>query len=262
MIKAKKSLGQNFLIDKNIINKIIDLVDITNKNILEIGPGTGSLTLEILKKKPKKIILIEKDNKLVDLLKDKLNKNIEIINEDVLKIDENNLYNQNLTVFGNLPYNVSTEILSKWILNLNPKKIWFSCLILMFQKEVADRIISKFNTKDYGRLTILANWRLNIKKIMDIKPNSFQPKPKVESTVLFFEPKNNFTKFKNAKNLEKITRIFFMHRRKMIKKPYKQLFRDNENIASELGINLNLRPQNLDFNTYYELTKRYEFLRG
>ena len=262
MIKAKKSLGQNFLIDQNIINKIIDLVDIKNKNILEIGPGTGSLTLEILKKEPKKIILIEKDDKLVDLLKDKLNKDIEFINKDVLKIDENNLNNQILTVFGNLPYNISTEILSKWILNLNPKKVWFSCLILMFQKEVANRIISKFNTKDYGRLAILANWRLNIKKIMDIKPNSFQPRPKVESTVLFFEPKKNYMKFKNAKNLEKITRIFFMHRRKMIKKPFNQLFNNNENIASELGIDLNLRPQNLDFTTYYELTKRYEFLRG
>ena len=262
MIKAKKSLGQNFLIDQNIINKIIDLVDIKNKNILEIGPGTGSLTLEILKKEPKKIILIEKDDKLVDLLKDKLNKDIEFINKDVLKIDENNLNNQILTVFGNLPYNISTEILSKWILNLNPKKVWFNCLVLMFQKEVADRIISKFNTKDYGRLAILANWRLNIKKIMDIKPNSFQPKPKVESTVLFFEPKKNFEKFKDAKNLEKITRIFFMHRRKMIKKPFKQLFNNNKNIASELGIDLNLRPQNLDFETYYELTKRYEFLRS
>ena len=262
MIKAKKSLGQNFLIDQNIISKIIDLVDIKNKSILEIGPGTGSLTLEILKKEPKKIILIEKDDKLVDLLKNKLNKNIEFINKDVLKIDENNLNNQILTVFGNLPYNISTEILSKWILNLNPKKVWFSCLVLMFQKEVADRIISKFNTKDYGRLTILANWRLNIKKIMDIKPNSFQPRPKVESTVLFFEPKKKYMKFKNAKNLEKITRTFFMHRRKMIKKPFNQLFNSHENIASELGINLNLRPQNLDFNTYYELTKKYEFLRS
>ena len=262
MIKAKKSLGQNFLVDQNIINKIINIVDIKDKIILEIGPGTGNLTLEILKKKPKKVILIEKDEKLIDLLKNRLNKDIELINKDVLKIDENNLNNQILTVFGNLPYNISTEILSKWILNINPKKVWFSSLVLMFQKEVADRIISKYNTKEYGRLTILANWRLNIKKIMDIKPNSFQPKPKVESTVLFFEPKKNFTKFKNAKNLEKITRIFFMHRRKMIKKPFKQLFSDNENIASELGIDLNLRPQNLDFETYYELTKRYEFLRG
>tara|TARA_A100001015_G_scaffold104700_1_gene116208 strand:- start:645 stop:1433 length:789 start_codon:yes stop_codon:yes gene_type:complete len=262
MIKAKKSLGQNFLVDQNIISKIIDIVNIKDKNILEIGPGTGSLTREILKKKPKKITVIEKDDRLVDLLKDKFNQDIEFINKDILKIDENNLNNQILTVFGNLPYNISTEILSKWILNINPKKVWFNCLVLMFQKEVADRIISKFNTKEYGRLTILANWRLNIKKIMDIKPNSFQPKPKIESTVLFFEPKKTFTKFKNAKNLEKITRIFFMHRRKMIKKPFKQLFHDNENIASELGIDLNLRPQNLDFKTYYELTKKYETLRS
>ena len=262
MIRAKKSLGQNFLIDQNIIKKIIDIVDIKDKNILEIGPGTGSLTLEIFKKKPKKIILIEKDDKLIEILKNKFNEDIEFINEDVLKIDENNLNNQILTVFGNLPYNISTEILSKWILNINPKKVWFSCLVLMFQKEVADRIVSKFNTKDYGRLAILANWRLNIKKIMDIKPNSFQPKPKVESSVLFFEPKKNFAKFKDAKNLEKITRIFFMHRRKMIKKPFNQLFNNNKNIASELGIDLSLRPQNLDFETYYKLTEEYEKLRG
>tara|TARA_Y100000816_G_C25784759_1_gene411409 strand:- start:219 stop:614 length:396 start_codon:yes stop_codon:yes gene_type:complete len=131
----------------------------------------------------------------------------------------------------------------------------------MFQKEVADRIISKFNTKDYGRLSILANWRLNIKKIFDVKATSFNPKPKVESTVLFFEPKKNFFKFKNPRNLEKITRVFFMHRRKMIKKPYNQLFND-ENIASQIGINLNSRPQNLNFDIYYELTRKYENLRG
>ena len=109
MIKAKKSLGQNFLIDQNIIKKIIDIVDIEDKDILEIGPGTGSLTSEILKKKPKKIILIEKDDKLVEILKNKFNKNIVFINKDVLKINENSLNNQILTVFGNLPYNISTE---------------------------------------------------------------------------------------------------------------------------------------------------------
>ena len=262
MIKAKKSLGQNFLIDQNIINKIISVVDIENKNVLEIGPGTGNLTLEIVKKNPKKVILIEKDNVLAKNLTNRFNNNIEIINKDVLKINENDLCDQSLIVFGNLPYNISTEILSKWILNLDINKVWFSYLVLMFQKEVADRIVSKFNTKHYGRLSILANWRLNIKKIFDIKPNSFQPKPKVESTVLFFEPKKNFFKFENPRNLEKITRVFFMHRRKMIKKPYNQLFNNKKNIAHEMGIDLNLRPQNLDFDTYYNLTKKYEFLRS
>ena len=260
MIKAKKSLGQNFLIDQNIITKIINVIDIKDKNVLEIGPGTGNLTLEILQKSPKKVILVEKDNVLSSGLIKRFDDNVEVINKDILKINENALSDQSLVVFGNLPYNISTEILSKWILNLDTNKVWFSCLVLMFQKEVADRIISKFNTKDYGRLSILANWRLKIKKIFDVKPSSFQPKPKVESTVLFFEPKKNFFKLKNPRNLEKITRIFFMHRRKMIKKPFGILFK--ENIAHEMGIDLNLRPQNLDFDTYYELTKKYEFLRS
>ena len=261
MIKAKKSLGQNFLIDQNIIDKIVNIIELKNRNILEIGPGTGNLTEGILKKNPKKVLMVEKDNDLTNLLKEKFKNKIEVINKDVLKIDENLLSDQTLTVFGNLPYNISTEILCKWILNIK-EKIWFDYLILMFQKEVADRIISDFNTKSYGRLTILANWRLNIKKICDVSPVSFQPKPKIYSTVLFFEPKKEFFSLKNSKNLEKITRTFFMHRRKMIKKPYYQLFNNDNTIASKVGIDLNLRPQNLDFETYFKLTKEYEDLRS
>ena len=261
MIKAKKSLGQNFLIDQNIIDKIVNTLELKNKNVLEIGPGTGNLTEKILRKNPKKLLTVEKDDNLADLLREKFKDKIEVINEDVLKINENLLSDQTLTVFGNLPYNISTEILCKWILNIK-EKIWFDYLILMFQKEVADRIISDFNTKSYGRLTILANWRLHIKKICDISPESFQPKPKIDSTVLFFKPKKEFFSFKNSKNLEKITRIFFMHRRKMIKKPYYQLFNDNKSIASKIGIDLSSRPQNLDFETYFKLTKEYESLRS
>ena len=261
MIRAKKSLGQNFLIDQNIINKIVNILELKNKNILEIGPGTGNLTEGILKKGPKRFLVVEKDNNLANILSRKFGNKIEVINEDILKIDENSLSNQTLTVFGNLPYNISTEILCKWILNIK-EKIWFDCLILMFQKEVADRIISNFNTKSYGRLTVLANWRLDIKKICEISPVSFQPKPKIDSTVLFFRPKKKFFLFKNSKNLEKMTRIFFMHRRKMIKKPYRQLFNEDNSIASKIGIDLNSRPQNLDFETYFKLTKEYENLRS
>ncbi len=259
MIKAKKSLGQNFLIDQNIIDKIVNILELKNRSILEIGPGTGSLTEGILKKKPKKVLVVEKDDDLTNLLKVKFKNKIEIINSDILKIDENLLSDKTLTVFGNLPYNISTEILCKWILNLK-ERIWFDCLILMFQKEVADRIISDFNTKSYGRLTILANWRLDIKKICDITPTSFLPKPKIDSTVLFFKPKKEFFSFKDSKNLEKITRIFFMHRRKMIKKPYYQLFNGNISIASKIGIDLKLRPQNLNLETYFKLTREYENL--
>ena len=262
MIIAKKSLGQNFLVDENIINIIIDSIDIYKKNILEIGPGTGNLTDAILKKEPKKLLVVEKDKDLALLLKEKFHNQMDVINKDILDLNENLLSDEKLIVFGNLPYNISTEILCKWILNLNDDKIWFSNLILMFQKEVADRIISKYNCSKYGRLSILANWKLDIKKIVDIKPNSFSPKPKIDSTLLFFSPKKNWVKFKNSYNLEKVTRIFFNHRRKMIKKPFNQLFSNNSKISTKLNINLNLRPQNLDFQTYYKITQEYEKLRS
>ena len=262
MIKPKKSLGQNFLVDENVINKIVNTIDIKDKSILEVGPGTGNLTVSILKKKPKKIFVVEKDNSLIDLLKKNFKNQLSIIHDDILKLDENLISNEKLIVFGNLPYNISTEILCKWILNIKDENIWFSNLILMFQKEVANRIISEFNNHNYGRLSVLANWRLNIKKIFDIKPNSFFPRPKVDSSLLLFSHKKNFFKLKNPHNLEKITRIFFSHRRKMIKKPYNQIFSGNDILLNKLNINLNLRPQNLNFETYYKLTEEYENLRG
>ena len=260
MIKAKKSLGQNFLIDNNIIEKITNIVSIKNGNILEIGPGTGNLTSAILQKKPKELYVVEKDNVLANELSLKFNEKIKIINKDILKIDENKISKNKFTVFGNLPYNISTEILCKWILNLK-EKFWFDCLILMFQKEVANRIVADFDTNDYSRLTIISKWKLEIEKICDIKPTSFLPKPKVDSSLIYFKPKKHFYKFDNPKNLEKITRIFFMHKRKMIKKPYNQIFNGDTSIAKKLKINLNLRPQNINFKTYYELTKEYELLR-
>ena len=262
MTIAKKSLGQNFLIDKNIIEKITEIVSVENKMLLEVGPGTGNLTSSLIRKKPKKFYVIEKDGNLASLLEKQFQNQINIINDDILNINENLLSKEKLIVFGNLPYNISTEILCKWILNLDDEKIWFSNLILMFQKEVADRIISNYDTSNYGRLSILANWKLDIKKIMNIRPSCFLPKPKIDSTVLLFSPKKNFLKLKNPFNLEKITRIFFNHRRKMIKKPFNQLFPKNTEILKKLCLNLNLRPQNLNFDTYYKLANEYEKLRG
>ena len=261
MIKAKKSLGQNFLIDKNILEKITNITSIENKTVLEIGPGTGNLTSFILKKNPKKVFVIEKDDVLAKKLNITFKNQLTIINNDILNIDENSLFDEKVIVFGNLPYNISTEILSKWILNLKDN-FWFNHLILMFQKEVADRIIASFNNSTYGRLSILANWRLDVIKICDIKPESFSPKPKIDSSLLFFSPKKDFNNIKDPKNLEKITRIFFSQRRKMLKKPFNQLFNGDQKILDKLKIDLNLRPQNLDFDTYYQLTSEYENLRS
>ena len=260
-IKPKKSLGQNFLIDRNILNLIVDTVEIQDKEILEIGPGSGNLTTYILKKLPKKLHVIEKDNNLSLLLTEKFNDTINIINEDVLKISTDKISKEKLTVFGNLPYNISTEILSQWIVNLK-NEFWFESLVLMFQKEVADRIIAKHNTSDYGRLSILSNWKLNVKKIIDIKPESFSPRPKIDSSLLLFTPKKNYFELKDVKNLEMLTRIFFSQRRKMLKKPFNQIFKDSKKISEKLDINLNLRPQNLSPEMYFKLTKEYENLRG
>jgi 16S rRNA (adenine1518-N6/adenine1519-N6)-dimethyltransferase len=261
LIKAKKSLGQNFLTDRNVLEIITNIIPIKNRTILEVGPGTGNLTSFILKHNPKKVFVIEKDNDLAGNLNNIFKDQLTIINDDILNIDESLLFNEKVTVFGNLPYNISTEILSKWIINLKDN-FWFDHLILMFQKEVADRIIATVNSSAYGRLSILANWKLYIKKICDIKPECFSPKPKIDSTLLFFTPKKDFYKIENPKNLEKITRIFFSQRRKMLKKPFNQLFNGDHKILDKLIIDLNLRPQNLDFDTYYKLTSEYEKLRS
>ena len=260
MIIAKKSLGQNFLIDKNIIDIICNVIDINNKTVLEIGPGTGNLTSSLIKKKPKKLFVVEKDNQLASLLKKNFDK--EIINEDILNINEKEFSQDRLIVYGNLPYNISTELLCKWILNLKNSNFWFQNLVLMFQKEVAERIIANVNTSNYGRLTVLAKWKMDIKKICDIQPSSFSPRPKIDSSLLVFTPKTKFFEINEPNNLEKITRIFFNQRRKMLKKPYKILFSNNVDILKKLKIDLNLRPQNLDFQTYYKLAIEYENLKS
>ena len=260
-IKAKKSLGQNFLIDQNILQQITDAVEIENKEILEIGPGTGNLTTYILKKKPKKLYVIEKDDDLSVLLNEKFNDQINIINEDVLNVSTDKISKEKLTVFGNLPYNISTEILSQWIVNLG-NNFWFDNLVLMFQKEVADRIIASCNTSYYGRLSILSNWKLIVNKITDIKPTSFSPRPKIDSSLLIFTPRKDFFTLKDPKNLEMITRIFFSQRRKMIRKPFNQIFNNAKVLSEKYNIDLNLRPQNLKPEIYFKITNEYESLRS
>ncbi len=258
--KPKKSLGQNFLIDKNVINIIIKAGNITDKDtVLEVGPGTGNLTQMIVSKKPKKIFAIEKDKDLVKNLKEKFDKKITVINSDILKVNEKRLTDDRMIVFGNLPYNISTQILIKWIKFFETNKT-FKRFILMFQKEVAERIVASTNKKQYGRLSILTSWRMNVKKIVDVSPNCFFPKPKVKSTILLIEPKEQFVKFKNPKNLEHITNIFFNQRRKMIKKPMSIIFKNKDEISKKLNLNLNSRPQNLKPSTYFDICKEYEKL--
>lgn len=254
----KKSLGQNFLIDQNILNNIADIGKVGHEDlVIEVGPGSGALTNKILERKPKNLIVIEKDSQLSNFLLKKFKEKIKIINEDMMKISYENFEGKNHIIFGNLPYNISTQILAKWI-KIKNIDIFCKKFVLMFQKEVADRIIAKTNTKNYGRLSILSNWRMKIDKIFDIEPESFNPVPKVRSTLLVLVPKNNFYNLKDPKNLEYITSIFFSQRRKMIKKPLKILFKNYEEISKKLNLDLDLRPQNLDSVTYYKICELYE----
>ena len=260
---SKKSLGQNFLIDQNIINKIIKIGNIEeNKTILEIGPGYGNLTRKIIDMKPKKIFAIEKDVRLVLLLKNffKDFKNTKIINNDIFNFLENKNLGKNIIVFGNLPYNISTQILASLIL-LEKWPPWYEILILMFQKEVADRILAKKKSKEFGRLSILCNWRLEIKKHFDVSKNCFSPKPKINSTVLSFTPKkNNEFNIKNPKHLETVTRVLFSNRRKMIKKNFIKLFGHDKSVAKDLNLNLYQRAEELSNEMFYRITMKYEKL--
>ena len=260
MIKPKKSLGQNFLIDNNILCKIVKLTELCNRDIVEIGPGTGNLTKKIIEQIPKSLILVEKDQILSNNLKKDLkkNNNTKIFNEDILKFDLEKKIKKNSIIIGNLPYNISSQILvrlikfKKWL----PK---YNKLILMFQKEVAEKILAKYNTPQYGRLSIITNARLKITSHFNISPNSFYPVPKVKSTILVFEPiVNKKFKVKKIENLEKVSHIFFSRKRKMINKAFAELFENPIKIAKTLNIDLNLRANELTENEFFKITEIFE----
>ncbi len=260
LVKPKKSLGQNFLHDKNILNKIIYASKISSGDeVLEIGPGTGNLTEFIISQNPKKIDVIERDENLARILEKKFINKINVITKDILSIPFEFYSKRKFIILGNLPYNISTKILSTWCLN---NKLNVSKMILMFQKEVAERIIANVNSKNYSRITILSNWKFNIRKIIDVKPNSFFPKPKVHSTILEFVPKKKIHKIGDPKNLEKITKVFFSQRRKMIKKPINILFKDFKFDYKKFDIKSSDRPQNLTVDKYLRIVNEYEFLKS
>ena len=258
---SKKSLGQNFLIDKNIIKKIINLSNIQNRHVIEIGPGNGELTDEIINNKPKSITLIEKDFDLSKKLRKKYseNKNLIIFNNDILKFDLEKIIKKESMIIGNLPYNISSQILVKMI----KLKKWppdFFDLIFMFQKELGEKIIGLYQTPNYSRISILANSRLKVINNFFVSPNCFRPKPKITSMVIHFKPKSTLLSIKDILNLEKITKIFFSNKRKMINKNIKKLFTQKQ-IKSLNQLDLKSRPTELNPEMYYKITKLYEKIK-
>mgnify|MGYP000371199514 CR=1 FL=1 len=256
---SKKSLGQNFLIDKNIIKKIINTVEVKNKNIIEIGPGKGALTEEILKNNPKSLTLIEKDNSLFKSLSLKFTgyNYIKFYNDDILNINIEKLIKDKTVIFGNLPYNISSQILVKFL----KFKVWppkFNDLVLMFQKELAEKITGKYPSTNYGRISIISNYRLKVFKKFNISANCFSPKPKITSTLLHLRPiQEKKFKIKDISNLEKVTNILFSGRRKMINKNIKKILTRKE-IAQIDDLKLESRPSQLNPDIYYKITEFFE----
>ena len=249
---AKKSLGQNFITDENFLKKLSSLIITKSDSIvIEIGPGKGALTKELVKKKIKQILEIEKDKRLITDLKifSKEFKNLKVIHQDALSIDFNKFIKKNSIIVGNLPFNISSNLLMNWIL-LNKWPPLYKKMYLMFQKEVGERILANHGTKKYGRLSVVTQSRCKVKKIIIAKSKIFSPQPKVDGIVLEFTPHEEHLDM-NILNLEKIVKKAFSQRRKKIKTTLSSYI----DCLHSLSIDPDLRPENLSVLQYCKLAK-------
>tara|TARA_Y100000590_G_C15595748_1_gene967954 strand:- start:26 stop:871 length:846 start_codon:yes stop_codon:yes gene_type:complete len=257
---SKKSLGQNFILDENITDKIVRLANVKNKSILEIGPGPGCLTRSLIKAGVKNIIAVEKDHKCIDIIKyqrDIFFNRVNLIegdflSDDILRKITNEIIkkNEKFIVISNLPYKTAVPILVKILKN----RVLFQKLILMFQKEQANRIIAKTNTKNYGRISVLSQWLCDIKRKMNLSPNYFFPKPKINSSILEFKFKKKIKKVDNEEMLIELIKKCFSQRRKTIKNNLKKSKNFTVKLLSNCKIDEKKRPEELNFTDYINLS--------
>tara|TARA_B100000035_G_scaffold183698_1_gene156813 strand:- start:2584 stop:3360 length:777 start_codon:yes stop_codon:yes gene_type:complete len=250
--KHKKSLGQNFLINKEISRKISFLKDFKNQEIVEVGPGKGYLTKFIIKRRPSKLILIEKDKTLNTILSNLIkNKGIEIklIIGDALKISINKLSKKKIILIGNLPYNIATTLILNWLKYINS----FKSIIVMVQKEVASRLSAEKKTRHYGRISVLIQVLAEVKVKFDVAPENFFPKPKVHSSIIEIIPKKK-VEFDYNK-LDKFLKISFTHKRKTLKNNLSKISSNIEEKIFKCGIDPALRPEEISPNQFIKLSQ-------
>ncbi len=261
---AKKQLGQNFLLDMNLTKKIAKAAgNLADYTIIEIGPGPGGLTRALLSEGAKKIIALERDERFLSPLKEITKaypEKIEIIHADALKFDYDSLKKEPIKIIANLPYNIATPLLIKW-LTKSSRPPFYDSLTLMFQKEVAQRICAKQGDKNYGRLSIISSFLTDAKILFDIDKSAFTPPPKVTSSLVQLVPKK-IDEEVNIKLLEKITKAAFGQRRKMIRQSLKNLAVPIEPLLSAAHLKGTERAQDLPVSTYIKLAKLLENSSG
>lgn len=247
-LDATKSLGQNFIINPSLTRKIVSQIgDIDGKIILEVGSGPGCLTMAILEKDIKKLVIVEKDQKFSALLKEiSAEDKVVVIFSDILDLDFGKNFDEKIIIISNLPYNISTPFLVKACVNYQ----YISLMALMFQKEVAERIVAMPGSKKYGRLSVMAQSFFDVKKILNVNASAFVPQPKVQSSVLLFKVNKKIPDDISCDDLSKVTQLLFSQRRKKIS----TILSSFANL-DKLNLDLNLRPDHLELSDFYMLSR-------
>jgi 16S rRNA (adenine1518-N6/adenine1519-N6)-dimethyltransferase len=253
-LAAKKSLGQNFLFDLNLTRKIARAAGAADGGVFyEVGPGPGGLTRALLSEGADKVIAVERDQRCLPALADiaaAYPGKLEIINADALKLDERTILPPGARIASNLPYNVGTGLLIKWLTGESWPPFW-SSLTLMFQREVAERIVAKPGSEHYGRLSVLAAWRTKAKILFDVNRNAFVPPPSVTSSIVRLEPMPEPVAPADLKKLEAVTATAFGQRRKMLRQSLKPL--GGEMLLERAGIDPTTRPEQLTITQFAAL---------
>ncbi len=260
---AKKSLGQHFLLDGRITDDIARYAgDLSQCNVIEVGPGPGGLTRSLLKAGVKKLYVIEKDARclaIMQQLKDVVGAQLEIIHGDALEVNITDIPAPRRIV-ANLPYNVGTQMLLNWLDAVYKDPTSIESMTLMFQKEVAERITATHGNKDYGRLSIISQWLCEVRTDMDLPPGAFTPPPKVSSQVVTLTPRAKPLVDVKKETLEKVVAAAFGQRRKMLRQALKPLGCDTEKLLAAAGIEGTLRAEQVDLMGLCNLARSYKII--
>ncbi len=268
-IVARKSLGQNFLFDLNLTRRIARAAGpLESATVYEVGPGPGGLTRALLAEGAERVVAVERDERclaaLIELAAAYPGR-VEIVPADALDVDERELFltlnvSEPVRVAANLPYNVGTALLVKWLTASAWPPFW-SSLTLMFQREVAERIVARPDTKDYGRLSVLAQWRTQARILFDVSPRAFTPPPKVTSAVVRLEPLPEPVSPAQLSDLEAVTKAAFGQRRKMLRQSLRTLGKDTDRLLSAAGIDPQARAERLSVMEFASLARAYAATR-